>query len=68
MFLLAMVFTCVIPVSVAAIPPIPLAFFDLDKGRYVVAKTGLIRLDVAPTRILTDADLGCLTVVPINCS
>jgi hypothetical protein len=39
------------------IPSIGLAFFDVDKGEYVVAKTNPIPLDVAPTKILTNADL-----------
>jgi len=43
--------------KVKAIPSIPLAFFDPEKGRYVVTKTEPIKLDVAPTKILTSADL-----------
>jgi len=43
--------------KVTVIPAIPLAFFDPDKGRYVVAKTDPIALTVAPTKILTGADL-----------
>jgi hypothetical protein len=43
--------------KVTAIPPVPLAFFDPDKGKYIVAKTEPIKLEVAPTKILTDADL-----------
>jgi hypothetical protein len=39
------------------ISSIPLAFFDVDKGTYVVVKTTPIELDVAPTKILTNADL-----------
>lgn len=39
------------------IPSIPLAFFDVDKGTYIVAKTAPIELEVAPTKILTNADL-----------
>ncbi|MHC4534604.1 MAG: BatD family protein [Planctomycetota bacterium] len=39
------------------IQSIPLAFFDVDKGTYAIAKTNPIQLDVAPTKILTNADL-----------
>jgi hypothetical protein len=43
--------------TVRSIPPIPLAYFDADKGEYTVAKTSPIALEVAPTKILTNADL-----------
>ncbi|MHC4212087.1 MAG: BatD family protein, partial [Planctomycetota bacterium] len=43
--------------KVIEIPPIPLAYFDADKGRYTTAKTKAIKLVVDPTRILTTADL-----------
>jgi hypothetical protein len=43
--------------KVTEIPPIPLAYFDADKGRYTTAKTKAIKLVVDPTRILTTADL-----------
>lgn len=52
--------------QVTAIPPIPLAFFNSDKGEYIVAETELIRLEVAPTKILTDADLEGRDFAPIN--
>ena len=39
------------------IPSIPLAFFDVDKGTYVENQTAPIELEVAPTKILTNADL-----------
>jgi hypothetical protein len=39
------------------IPSIPLAYFDADKGQYVVAKTEPIKLEVSPTKILTTADV-----------
>jgi hypothetical protein len=48
------------------IPSIPLAFFDVDKGTYVVAKTKTIPLDVAPTKILTNADLEGVDPVFVN--
>jgi len=43
--------------KVTEIPSIPLAYFDADKGRYVVAKTEPIKLEVSPTKILTTADV-----------
>lgn len=43
--------------SVSQVPPIPLAFFDSKSGRYVVARTDPIPLEVAPTKILTNADV-----------
>jgi len=43
--------------QVRSIPPIPLAYFDAEKGKYTVAKTASIPLEVAPTKILTNADL-----------
>jgi len=43
--------------NITQIPPIPLAFFDVDKGTYVESRTAPIQLDVAPTKILTNADL-----------
>jgi hypothetical protein len=52
--------------QVTAIPPIPLAFFNPDKGDYVVAEAEPIELDVAPTKILTDADLEGRDFAPIN--
>jgi hypothetical protein len=52
--------------QVTAIPPIPLAFFNSDKGEYIVAETEPIRLEVAPTKILTDVDLEGRDFAPIN--
>lgn len=43
--------------AVKQVPPIPLAYFDSQAGRYVVAKTDPIPLEVSPTRILTNADM-----------
>lgn len=51
---------------VTEIPPIPLAYFDAKQGRYVTAKTGPIKLEVAPTKILTNADLEGSDFAPIN--
>lgn len=42
---------------VAQIPPIPLACFDPQKGQYVVAKTDPIKVEVSPTKVLTNADV-----------
>jgi hypothetical protein len=52
--------------KVTAIPPIPLAFFDPDKGSYVTAETDPIKLDVSPTKILTNADLQGLDFTPVS--
>ncbi len=43
--------------AVTEIPPIPLAYFDPDAGDYVVARTNPIPLDVAPAKVLTNADV-----------
>jgi hypothetical protein len=48
------------------IPSIPLTFFDVDKGAYAVAKTNPIPLDVAPTKILTNADLEGMEPAFVN--
>ncbi|MBN2270166.1 MAG: BatD family protein, partial [Sedimentisphaerales bacterium] len=39
------------------VPPIPLSYFDADQGKYIVAQTAPIALEVAPTKILTNTDL-----------
>lgn len=52
--------------KVTEIPPIPLAFFDPDSGKYKVAMTKAIKLDVAPTKMLTGDDVEGLTFSPIN--
>jgi len=51
---------------VSEIPPIPLAYFDAEQGRYVTATTEPIKLEVAPTKILTNADLEGSDFTPIN--
>ncbi|UCE46298.1 MAG: BatD family protein, partial [Phycisphaerales bacterium] len=43
--------------KVGHIPPIPLPYFDADKGQYIVAQTAPIKLEVAPTKIVTIADM-----------
>ena len=43
--------------DVTRIPPIRLAFFDVDRGEYVVAETEPIKLEVTPAKKLTAADL-----------
>ncbi len=43
--------------AVTQVPPIPLAYFDSQSGRYVVAQTEPIPLEVSPTKILTNADM-----------
>ena len=52
--------------EVTEIPPIPLAYFDAGSGRYVTAQTEPIKLDVAPTKILTNADLEGADFTPAN--
>jgi len=49
-----------------AIPSIPLAYFDSEKGEYVIAKTEPIKLEVEPTKILTNADVEGRDFVPVN--
>ena len=51
---------------VTEISPIPLTYFDVEQGRYVTAKTEPIKLEVAPTKILTNADLEGSGFAPIN--
>lgn len=48
------------------IPPIPLSYFDAEKGAYAVAETEPIKLDVAPSKILTNADLEGGDFTPVN--
>lgn len=52
--------------KVAMIPSIPLAYFDAEKGEYAVAKTEPIKLEVSPSKILTDADLEGKDFTPVN--
>jgi hypothetical protein len=43
--------------QVKEIPPIPLSFFDVQKGQYTTIRTEPIPLTVSPTRIVTGADV-----------
>ena len=52
--------------NVKEIPPIPLSFFDPDKGDYVTITSKSIKLDVSPTKILTGADLEGMDFLPVN--
>ncbi len=52
--------------KVIEIPPIPLAYFDADKGRYTTATTKAIKLVVDPTRILTEADFEGRSFIVAN--
>ena len=52
--------------SVTEIPPIPLAYFDTARGQYATAKTEPIKLEVAPTKVLTNADLESADFAPVN--
>ncbi|MBN1507573.1 MAG: BatD family protein [Sedimentisphaerales bacterium] len=51
---------------VAQIPSIPLGYFDPQKGRYAVARTDPIKLEVAPTKVLTNADVQGTGFAPVN--
>jgi hypothetical protein len=65
----AKVFTQTVRASndrVAQIPAIPLAYFDPQKGQYVVARTDPIKLEVVPTKVLTDADIERTSLAPVN--
>ena len=52
--------------EVTEIPSIPLAYFDAEAGKYATAETRPIRLDVAPTRVLTNADLEGADFTPVS--
>jgi hypothetical protein len=52
--------------KVTQIPPIPLCYFDADKGEYVTAQSEPIKLEVAPTKILTGADIEGADFTPVN--
>jgi len=52
--------------AVKEIPPIPLAYFDSQRGQYAVVRTNPIPLAVAPTKMLTNADLEGAGFAPVN--
>ncbi len=52
--------------AVTEIPAIPLAYFDPVRGNYVVAATSPIQLEVAPTKVLTNADMEGTSSQPVN--
>jgi hypothetical protein len=52
--------------KVTEIPSIPLSYFDAEQGKYVTAQTEPIKLEVAPTKILTNADLEGSDFAPVN--
>ncbi len=52
--------------AVTEIPSIPLAYFDPVRGNYVVATTSPIQLEVAPTKVLTNADMEGTSSQPVN--
>lgn len=53
--------------KVTQVPAIPLAFFDPARGSYVVAQTEPIKLEVAPTKVLTNVDVqGTTSSGPVN--
>ncbi len=44
--------------KITQIPPIPLSFFDPDKGKFVTAQSNPIKLEVSPTKVLTGSDMA----------
>jgi hypothetical protein len=52
--------------KVTQIPVIELPYFNVDAGRYEVARTEPIELEVAPTKILTSADLEGTDFARVN--
>ncbi|MCP4453959.1 MAG: protein BatD, partial [Planctomycetes bacterium] len=52
--------------DVTRIPPIELSYFDPDSGRYVVARTNPIALEVAHTKTLTSLDIEGQLSSPVN--
>ena len=52
--------------AVAQVPPIPLAYFDSQRGQYAVIRTEPIPLEVAPTKILTNADVEGVDLAPVS--
>jgi tetratricopeptide (TPR) repeat protein len=53
--------------KVTQIPALPLAYFDPQQGSYVVARTEPIKLEVAPTKVLTNVDVqGTTASAPVN--
>ncbi len=51
---------------VAQIPAIPLVYFDPQKSQYVVARTDPIKVEVSPTKVLTNADVQGTGAAPAN--
>ncbi len=52
--------------KVTEIPSIPLAYFDAERGKYAAVQSDPIKLEVAPTKILTNADLEGADFTPVN--
>ncbi len=52
--------------DVTEIPPIPLVYFDSEKGRYVTALSEAIALDVAATTNVTAADAEGYSFIPVT--
>ncbi|MHC4557426.1 MAG: BatD family protein [Planctomycetota bacterium] len=48
------------------IPPVPLPLFDTNQGKYIIAETDSIELEVAPTKILTNTDLEGIDSGSVN--
>lgn len=52
--------------SVERIPPIPLAYFDVDEGKYVIVESDPIELDVRHSEVVTFEDAEMLGVGKAN--
>lgn len=52
--------------KVTQIPPIPLSFFDVERGRYVTVESQPIILNVEPTKILNISDLQGFEAAPVS--
>jgi hypothetical protein len=52
--------------KVTQIPPIPLVYFDPDKGQYVTSLTDPVGLKVGASKVLTGVDVGGRSSEPVN--
>jgi hypothetical protein len=51
---------------VTEIPSIPLAYFDPEKGQYSIARSEPIKLEVSPSKVLTNADMEGSELAPVS--
>jgi len=52
--------------AVTEIPPVPLAYFDADRGSYAVTATKPITLEVTPAKVLTERDVEGTSPGPVG--